>query len=129
MLYMRISLMAPLPGAANEAMRLLDEVTNFCNGQAGYLGAYVLQQQADTGMIGRVTLWESERSATAVAQTEHMLALRAELNRHLVTGSHQEFGFMAERAPVAGRHAALSADDALAAAEQIIWGEPGSATH
>lgn len=123
MLYLRISLMVPLPSEVGEAVRLLDEVTNFCNGHAGYLGAYVLQQQPETGVIGRVTLWEDEKSATAVAQTSHMLALRAGLNRLLVAGSHKEFGFMAERAPVT-RHSGLSTDDALAAAEQIIWGEP-----
>lgn len=122
MLYLRISLMVPLPSEVNEAVRLLDEVTNFCNGHPGYLGAYVLQQQPETGIIGRVTLWEDEKSATAVAQTAHMLALRSGLNRLLVVGSHKEFGFIAERAPVTRRDSGLSTDDALAAAEQIIWG-------
>lgn len=84
MLELRISLMVPLPGEAHTAVRLLDEVTNFRSGPGGYLGAYVLQQHADSGTIGRVTLWESERSATVVAQTEHKLALRADLNWLLV---------------------------------------------
>lgn len=129
MLYLRISLMVPLAGEANEALRLLDEVTNFCNGQPGYLGAYVLQPQQETGTIGRVTLWEAERSAIAVAQTAHMLALRSALNRLLVEGSHQEFGFNADRAPVTRRATDLNSDDALAAAEQIIQGEAEGAGH
>ena len=75
-------------------------------------------------MIGRVTLWEQEANATEVAQTAHMLAMRSALNRLLVAGSHKEFGFMADRAPVAHGQSDLRVDDALAAAEQIIWGEP-----
>ena len=101
MFYIRISLMIPSPGRAAQAGRVLDEVVNYCGGQPGYLGGYRLEPDPETGMIGRVTLWEAQHWADRVARSAHMLVLRSELNRAVVPGSHEERGFEAQRAPVA----------------------------
>ena len=122
MLYIRISLMVPLAGHAEAAADLLDAVANYLNGQPGYLGAYVLQPQASTGMIGRVTLWEDEASADAVAQSAHMLSLRSELVPLIAEASHLEFGFSAERVPVLEPSLRLRSADALAAIEELLHG-------
>lgn len=112
--------MVPRTGNAEMAMDLLDAIANHCNGQPGYLGAYVLQEQAGTGMMGRVTLWEDEESARAVAQSDHMLSLRSRLDPLLAEGSHQEFGFQAERAPVSDPAYRLRSADALHAVEELL---------
>src|SRR5690242_4527557 len=98
MLYIRISLMVPAPGHEDAAIELLDAVANYCAEQRGYLGAYVLHPQPANGMIGRVTLWEDEESASLTAQSAHMLALRSELDRVVLDNHRLEFGFHAERA-------------------------------
>jgi quinol monooxygenase YgiN len=125
MLYIRISLMVPRAGHAEAAADLLDAVANYLDGQAGYLGAYVLQPARNSGMIGRVTLWEDEASADAVAQSDHMLFLRSELAPLIAQRSHLEFGFTAERAPVREASLRLRSADALAAIEELLR-EPGA---
>jgi quinol monooxygenase YgiN len=122
MLYIRISLMVPLPAHAGAAADLLDAVANYLNGQPGYLGAYVLQPQPATGMIGRVTLWEDEASADAVAQSAHMLSLRSELAPLIAESTHLEFGFYAERVPVLEPSLRLRSADALAAIAELLHG-------
>jgi quinol monooxygenase YgiN len=124
MLYIRISLMIPLPGHAEAASDLLDAVANYLNGQQGYLGAYVLQPQPTTGMIGRVTLWEDEASADLVAQSAHMLSLRSELAPLIAESSHLEFGFSAERVPVLEPSLRLRSAEALAAIDELLHGRP-----
>ena len=126
MLYLRISLMVPRPGQAGEATRLLQEVTNFCAGQSGYIGAYVLERHEAAEMIGRVTFWEDAASADAVAQSSHMLALRATLNRLVVEGSHQEYGFIATRAPLSQAESELHPGDALDVVTEILREARGS---
>ena len=120
MLYIRIALMVPAHGHEREAREVLYQVANHCNGQPGYLGAYVLQPHEPTGMIGRVTLWEDEVSADAVAQSARMLALRSELDRLVGEHTHLEFGFMAERAPAHEAALSLRPDDALAAITDLL---------
>jgi heme-degrading monooxygenase HmoA len=122
MLYIRISLMVPLAGQAEAATDLLDAVANYLGGQPGYLGAYVLQPQPTTGMIGRVTLWEDEASADAVAQSAHMLSLRSELAPRIAESSHLEYGFNAERVPVLEPSLRLRSADALAAIDELLRG-------
>ena len=125
MLYIRISLMVPLPGHVEAATNLLDAVANFLNGQPGYLGAYVLQPQPSTGMIGRVTLWEDEASADAVAQSAHMLSLRSELVPLINESTHLEYGFNAERVPVLEPSLRLRSAEALAAIDELLRGHTG----
>ena len=120
MLYIRISLMIPAHGHEREAIDLLDQVANHCNGQPGYLGAYVLQPHERSGMIGRVTLWEDEESAGIVAQSARMLSLRSELDRVIGENTHLEFGFMAERGPVHEGALNLRSADALAAVADLL---------
>ena len=120
MLYIRIGLMVPLPGHEDAAIDLLDDVANYCNGQPGYLGAYILKPQPSTGMIGRVTLWEDEESAVTVAQSAHMLAVRSELDRVVAEDTRLEFGFNAERAPVTDGGTRLRSSDALSAVQELL---------
>jgi heme-degrading monooxygenase HmoA len=120
MLYVRISLMVPLASHEDAAIDLLDSVANFCNGQPGYLGAYVLKPHHTTGMIGRVTLWEDEESADLTAQSAHMLAVRSELDRVIADGTHMEFGFNADRAPVRESVLRMRSTDALAEVEELL---------
>jgi hypothetical protein len=124
--YVRISLMTPKMGQATEAGRLLDAVAHFCQGQEGFIHGYRLEPSAKNGQMGRVTIWVDERSADAVAQIDHMLALRSELNQVVRKGSHEEHGFWAydtsepSEATGRGRDEEITSEQALASAEEII---------
>ena len=118
MSYVRISLMTPRPGRAADAARLLDAVIDFCHTQPGYLGGFRLESGDESGMIGRVTIWEDEHNADAVAQTDHMLALRSALNVVVVEGTHEERGFRAYEAGI--RPGGVGLSGMVALAEEII---------
>lgn len=126
--YIRISLMVPKAGRINEAGRLLDAVTLHCEGQPGFIKGYRLEPSDDSGLIGRVTIWENEHSADEVARSERMLALRSALNEVVRKGSHQERGFWgydtSNPAESSGRTAGaeLVLEDVLLSVERIIGG-------
>ncbi len=95
MSYVRVSLMQPRSGRLAEVKALLDELVGFFATQPGFIEGYGLY--STDALVGRVTVWDSEDSAEAAAQSTHVLALRSRLNTDVEEGSHQEHAFTGTR--------------------------------
>jgi quinol monooxygenase YgiN len=93
MLYIRVSLMVPKEGFDGEVAQLMDDLVAFYDEQPGYIRGYKLRSSDGNAFIGRVTVWESEASADAAAQTTHVLSRRAELQPLIEQESHLERSF------------------------------------
>ncbi len=91
-MFVRISMMTPQPQQMERAKDLLRELERYHHGQPGYVNGYTLENR-DAAELGRISMWESEEHANASAQTEHGLALRAQLTRVVVAESHREAQF------------------------------------
>ena len=99
MAFVRYAVMTPKPGQDGRVRRLLDEMLEYQRGRAGFVAAWRLEpdDHGDQGFIGRVSVWESERQANAVAQEQHEIALQSELKLWVVDETHEERAFRAER--------------------------------
>ncbi len=95
MSYVRVSLMQPKPGRHAEVKELLDDLAGFFAQQAGFIEGYGLY--SSDALVGRVTVWEDERSADVAAQNNHVLSVRSRLNTDVEAGSHQEHAFEGTR--------------------------------
>lgn len=89
--YVRVSLMQPRSGHTDEVAEILKELADFFAEQAGFIEGYQLHSK--DGLVGRVTVWESETAAEHSAQSNHVLALRSRLNPVVEEGSHEEHAF------------------------------------
>jgi quinol monooxygenase YgiN len=97
--YIRVSLMQPKDGRADEVRSLLEDLANYFKIQPGFIEGYSLHSPA---LIGRVTVWDSDSAADAAAQSDHVLAVRSQLNADVIAGSHEEHAFEGVRfAPMA----------------------------
>ena len=97
--YVRISLMQPKPGQADRVNELLDQLIDFYEDQPGYVTGYRLTPHDGSGRLGRIGVWEDDKSAEHAATADHDLALRSELNMVVESGSHQELSFEGLLAP------------------------------
>ncbi|MDA0365169.1 MAG: hypothetical protein O2843_04795 [Chloroflexi bacterium] len=99
MVYVRISYMTPKAGQERRLEELLDKLSAFYVAEGGYISGYHLRpHEGDPNRrMGRFGVWESEAHAVHAAQTEHALALRAELLRLVDEDSHQELSFIGEQ--------------------------------
>jgi heme-degrading monooxygenase HmoA len=95
-IYMRLSLMRPRAGQSAEVGEILNKLVSFYSEQSGYIEGYTLVAQDPSSEVGRLTLWKSERDAENVANTQHVLSLRADLMRFVEGGSHVEKSFQAD---------------------------------
>jgi len=99
--YVRIAQMISRPGHEAEVEEILKKLSQYYVQQRGYLSGYHLTPHKDGAMIrhGRVGIWESEMAAQTVAQTEHSMALRAQLLRLIDEDSHLELSYQATPDP------------------------------
>lgn len=92
MLYVRISLMKPVPGQEGEVERLQDDLLAFYKDQPGFIAGYRLAAHDGTEDVARVTVWESEADADRVATADYNMAVRSELHAAIRAG-HEDRGF------------------------------------
>ncbi len=93
--YVRITQLTPRSGQEARVDEVLRKLSQFYPTQPGFIAGYHFQPHtAGTATrMGRVGVWESEAQAQAAAQTEHALALRADLLRLVVEETHEELSF------------------------------------
>jgi len=94
--------MKPKTGEDVEVRRILDDLTAYFSRQPGYLGGYRIDAHDGTGLVGRITTWTDEAAADHAAQTDHVLAIRSQLNQVVEEGSHEERAFQGTEVPAAG---------------------------
>ena len=98
MAWLRLTLLTPLPGQAEEARRNLDDLENTLAKEEGYLMGGVFFS-ADAGPdLGRFSLWRTREEADRAATLPHVLALRSQIHTliqpghveqlHEVSGAH-----------------------------------------
>ncbi|MDW8046344.1 MAG: hypothetical protein RMK15_03580 [Chloroflexota bacterium] len=97
MAFVRLSLMTPKRGRAQEVERLLTELLTFQSQQDGYLAGYLLKPDPHqgNGRIGRVAVWRSEADANRVAALERDLALQSAIKLEVDEATHEEHSFEA----------------------------------
>jgi quinol monooxygenase YgiN len=100
--YIRVSIMKPKAGGEVEVRRILDDLTAYFARQPGYLGGYRIDAHDGTGFLGRITTWTDDAAADRAAQTDHVLAIRSQLNPVVEDGSHEEHAFQGTEVPPAG---------------------------
>ena len=93
--YVRLSLMNPKPGEDKLVAGLMDNLLEFFNEQPGYVRGYALLDGDPHGRVGRITLWDSEEQADHAANTQHVLAVRAEIMQRIEEDSHIERSYTA----------------------------------
>lgn len=76
MAYVRISISTPKQGGRTRALEIEDALLEYHKAQPGFQAAYKLVSPT---RVGRLSIWDSEASADHAANSEHVLALRAEL--------------------------------------------------
>jgi hypothetical protein len=100
-MYVRMSIMRPMPSRYEDVDRVLDQLIAVLASQDGYQGGLRLGSQGPdvrvwragfpADLLGRVTRWDSEESADRSAETEPVRALRMQLSNLVV--DHQEYAF------------------------------------
>ncbi|MBI1885053.1 MAG: antibiotic biosynthesis monooxygenase [Chloroflexi bacterium] len=93
--YIRISLMKPQEGHADEVERLNRELVGLYQGSRGCLVSYLVTAADGSGETGRVSVWESEDDADRAANEHRSLALRSQLHLRVEEG-HVERSFLTE---------------------------------
>ncbi|MDO8614165.1 MAG: antibiotic biosynthesis monooxygenase [Dehalococcoidia bacterium] len=95
MAYVRISLMRPLSGRDQEALKLNSELVELYRDQQGCLGSHLITAADGSGEMGRVSFWASEAAADTAATTDRSLFLRSRLHL-LVRRGHQDRSFQSQ---------------------------------
>jgi len=100
MLFVRLSLMKPLPGHAQQVADLNQALLEFFKVQDGFVRGFRLDPIDETGEIGRLTIWESQEVADRVARHQHSMSIRSEMLQMIDEGEHWERAFHAYDAAV-----------------------------
>jgi len=94
--YVRISLVAPKEGRREEVAAIEEQLVKHFRSLPGFIEGYRL---TSSHHLGRVTVWDSEGSADAVANNQHTLSLRSQLLP--LIGDSIEYGLQGEQVPPA----------------------------
>jgi len=86
MAWLRLTLLTPLPGQAEETRRCLDELENYVAKEEGYLmgGAFFSAEAGPT--LGRFSLWRTSEEADRAATLPHVLSLRSQIHALIQPG-------------------------------------------
>lgn len=81
MYFVRVSLLVPGEHTAEEISRLQKDLLAFHAAQPGFVDGYYLEAADESGVVGRVTIWEGEEYAHRAASHDHVMAHRSSLLR------------------------------------------------
>ena len=104
MAFVRYSVMTPRIGQAERVNGILDRMLEYQRGRDGFIAAYHLRhvdhgeqlEHGENDFVGRVSVWESEAQANAVAVEETNAALQSELKLWTIDETHEERSFSAD---------------------------------
>ena len=85
----RQSVVHPLSGSTSRVEEILDGLEATYAKLPGYIMGFRYTTIGHPGELGRIALWNSHEEADHAAQNDHIIALRADLNR-LIHGEHIE---------------------------------------
>lgn len=88
--YVRLSLSLAKPGMEEQVLKLHHNLVESLRGQPGHVRGYVIVDGDPDGRVGHLNVYESEAAADHVAQTQHILSVRAELLQFTDEDAHVE---------------------------------------
>lgn len=77
--FVRLTLATPRPERVAEVRRHYEDLVAYLRDKPGFVDGWVVVGSADTGDVGRMTLWESEEAANHAANDPHAMSLHSEL--------------------------------------------------
>ena len=95
--HIRMSLMTPKHGHADDVMQIMEDLLKFYRTQPGFIDGYTLRSTDEIGDVGRVTIWRTTADTDAAAQTPHVLSARSDLLPLIAEDSHIERSFHADQ--------------------------------
>ena len=81
MYFVRVSLLVPGEQTAEEISRIQKDLLAFHAAQPGFVDGYYMEAADESGVVGRITIWESEEEAHRAASHDHVMAHRSSLLR------------------------------------------------
>lgn len=99
MSFVRVTYVVPREGQVARVSEQLKKLSDYYATQPGYVEGYLLNPHpmANPPAMGRFGVWESDKAAEDAAQSQHAMALRAELLRLIDEDSHLELTFEGDR--------------------------------
>jgi heme-degrading monooxygenase HmoA len=99
MSFVRVTYVVPREGQVKRVSEQLKKLSDYYATQPGYIEGYLLNPHpmANPPAMGRFGVWESDKAAEDAAQSQHAMALRAELLRLVDEDSHLELTFEGDR--------------------------------
>lgn len=99
MSFVRVTYVVPREGQVARVSEQLKKLSDYYATQPGYIEGYLLNPHpmANPPAMGRFGVWESDKAAEDAAQSQHAMALRAELLRLIDEDSHLELTFEGDR--------------------------------
>ena len=96
MCFVRVSLLVPNALNVGEISRIQRELMAHFASLEGFVDGYYLEAADESGVVGRITIWESPKNADRAATDNHVMALRSSL-LELLDEQVVAQGFKAER--------------------------------
>jgi quinol monooxygenase YgiN len=93
--YVRLSLMHAHEHDRERVLELERKLVEGLPSLPGFVRGYLIVSGDPQGRVGHLNVWRSEHDADHAAQTDHVLATRAELMLLVDEDSHAEHSFVA----------------------------------
>ena len=79
MCFVRVSLLVPTAAHAEEISRIQKELVSYFAAKEGFVDGYYLEAADESGVVGRITVWDSAEHAAHAATDDHVMAQRSTL--------------------------------------------------
>jgi len=99
--YVRLSLMTPKPGMEDQVLELHRQLIEWLPGHPGFVRGSLIVEGDPQGRVGHLNVYRTQHDADHVAQSDHVLSLRAELMLLVEEESHVEHSYTAIDPPLA----------------------------
>jgi hypothetical protein len=93
--HVRLSLMKPKPGEEQRVMEIHRRLLEWLPSQPGFVRGYLIVDGDPQGRVGHLHLYRSAHEADQVAQSDHVLSLRADLLLLVEEEGHAEHAYAA----------------------------------
>jgi hypothetical protein len=79
MCFVRVSLLVPNAINVEQVSRIQRELMAYFAALEGFVDGYYLEAADESGVVGRITVWERPENADHAATDNHVMALRSSL--------------------------------------------------
>jgi hypothetical protein len=79
MYFVRVSLLVPTAANAKEISTVQKDLMACFAAKEGFVDGYYLEAADESGVVGRITVWDSAEHAAHAANDDHVLAQRSTL--------------------------------------------------